>query len=81
MIQNLIIRIAKKYIIKAIEEYIEARKENFAVVLCAVKTWINRLKIIIEELEKIESRIEDGKIEDKEIDDSVNEIKEIIDTW
>lgn len=81
MIRDLVIKLAKKYIIKAIEEYIEARKENFAVVLCAIKTWIIRLKIIIDELEKIAERIEDGKIEDKEISDSVDEIKSIVESW
>lgn len=81
MIQNLIIKIAKKYIIKALEEYLENRKENLMVILCAVKSWTARLQIILDELNKISNRLEDGKIEDKEIDDSVKEIKDIIDSW
>ena len=79
--KSFIIYLGKKYIISAINDTLEKYKDNVSEISSKIELWIKRLQIIIEELKNILSRVSDGKIEDKEIKDSITEIEKIIKEW
>ena len=78
MIKSLVISLAKKYIISAINDLLEKNKENVGYICEKINYWTTKLTIIIELLKKISSRCSDGKIEDSEVDQTVNEIEKLI---
>ena len=77
----MIIWLAKKYIISALNDLLEKYKDNVNVISDAIQLWITRLLVVIEELKKILARVSDGKIETDEVKDSVKEIESIIKNW
>lgn len=78
MIKSLIISLAKKYIISAINDLLDQHKSNVGYICEKINYWTTKLTIIIELLKKINARCSDGKIEDDEVDQTVNEIEQII---
>ena len=78
MIKSLVISLAKKYIISAINDLLEKNKENVGYICEKINYWTTKLTIIIELLKRISSRCSDGKLEDDEVDKTVNEIETII---
>lgn len=78
MIKSFVISLAKKYIISAINDLLDKNKENVGKICEKINYWTTKLTIIIELLKKISSRCSDGKIEDSEVDQTVNEIEQII---
>lgn len=79
--KSFIIYLGKKYIISAINDTLEKYKDNVSEISGKLELWIKRLQIIIEELKNILSRISDGKIEDKEVKESIKEVEKIIREW
>ena len=77
----MIIWLAKKYIISALNDLLEKYKDNVNVISDALQLWITRLLVVIEELKKILARVSDGKIENDEVKESVKEIETIIKNW
>lgn len=77
----MIIWLAKKYIISALNDLLEKYKDNVTVISDALQLWITRLQVIIEEMKKILTRVSDGKIENDEVKESVKEIETIIKNW
>lgn len=79
--KSLIIYIAKKYLISALNDLLEKYKDNVSVICETLEFWIKRLQIIIEEMKKILARVSDGKIENDEVKESQEEIADIIRNW
>ena len=79
--KQMIIWLAKKYIISALNDLLEKYKDNVTVISDALQLWITRLLVVIEELKKILARVSDGKIENDEVKESVKEIETIIKNW
>ena len=78
MIKSLVISLAKKYIISAINDLLEKNKENVGYICEKINYWTTKLTLIIELLKKISSRCSDGKLEDEEVDKTVDEIETLI---
>ena len=78
MIKSLIISLAKKYIISSLNDLLEKNKSNVGYICEKINYWTTKLTVIIELLKKISNRCSDGKIEDEEVDQTVNEIENII---
>ena len=78
MIKSLVISLAKKYIISAINDLLEKNKENVGYICEKINYWTTKLTIIIELLKKISSRCSDGNLDDTEVDQTVEEIEQII---
>lgn len=78
MIKSLVISLAKKYIISAINDLLEKNKSNVGYICEKINYWTTKLSIIIELLKRISSRCSDGKLDDTEVDKTVNEIEQII---
>ena len=78
MLQSLVISLAKKYVISAINDILEKNKENVGKICEKINYWTTKLTIMIELLKKISSRCSDGKLEDKEVQQTVVELENII---
>ena len=78
MIKSIVISLAKKYIISAINDLLEKNKENVGYICEKINYWTTKLTIIIELLKKINARCSDGNIDDEEVDQTVEEIEKII---
>ena len=78
MIKSLVISLAKKYIISAINDLFEKNKSNVGYICEKINYWTTKLTLIIELLKRISSRCSDGKLEDDEVDQTVEEIEKII---
>ena len=78
MIKSLVICLAKKYIISAINDLLEKNKSNVGYICEKINYWTTKLTIIIELLKKINARCSDGKIEDDEVDKTVEEIETLV---
>ena len=78
MIKSLVISLAKKYIISAINDLLEKNKSNVGYICEKINYWTTKLTIIIELLKRISSRCADGNLDDNEVDQTVAEIEKII---
>lgn len=70
--------LAKKYVISALNDLLGKYKCDVANVTSTITLWIDRLQLIIDQLKTINLRVSDGQIDNKEVDDSVKEIEELI---
>lgn len=78
MIKSLVISLAKKYIISSLNDLLDKNKENVGYICKKINYWTTKLTIIIELLKKISSRCSDYNLDDKEVDQTVEEIEQII---
>ena len=78
MIKSFVISLAKKYVISAINELLEKNKSNVGYICEKINYWTTKLTLIIELLKKISNRCSDGKLDDEEVDKTVDEIEQII---
>ena len=78
MLQSLVIRLAKKYVISAINDILEKNKENVGKICEKISYLTTKLTIIIELLKKISARCSDGKLEDDEVQQTVADLEKII---
>ena len=78
MLKSLVISLAKKYIISAINDLLEKNKENVGYICEKINYWTTKLTIMIELLKKINARCSDGNLDDAEVDKTVEEIEQII---
>lgn len=66
MFKSLIVRIAKRYILGNLNDFLFRNKDNAKKVAEQVALWSSRLNIIILALNKIAGFVEDGKLDDNE---------------
>ena len=78
MLKSLVISLAKKYIISAINDLLEKNKSNVGYICEKINYWTTKLTIIIELLKRISSRCSDGNLDDTEVDKTVDEIETLI---
>lgn len=74
----LVMWLAKKYVVSAINDVLEKYKDNVAAISQAMNVWIERLNKIINQLKAINDRVADGKIDDDEISSSIDEIEKLV---
>ena len=78
MIKSLVISLAKKYIISAINDLLEKNKENVGYICEKINYWTVKLSLIVELFKKINARCSDGNLDDQEVDKTVEEIETLI---
>ena len=78
MIKSLVISLAKKYVISAINDVLDKNKENVGKICEKINYWTTKLTIMIELFKKINERCSDGKLEDEEVYQTVVELEKII---
>lgn len=78
MLKGIIISLGKKYAVAAVNDLLKKHKDDVAKVSATIDVWVDRLQKIVGQLKMINLRVSDGLIEDKEIDDSLNEIESLV---
>ena len=78
MLKSLVISLAKKYVISAINDLLEKNKSNVGYICQKINYWTTKLTVIIELLKKINARCSDANINSNEVDQTVCEIEKII---
>jgi uncharacterized membrane protein YgaE (UPF0421/DUF939 family) len=78
MLDSLIQKIAKNYVLKAINNVISKNKDNTSKICEKVNYWTVRLNLVIELLKKLASRCSDGELSDDEAKETLTEIEDII---
>lgn len=66
MFKSLIVRIAKRYILDNLNDFLFRNKDNAKKVAEKVALWSSRLNTIILALNKIAGFVKDGKLDDNE---------------
>ena len=66
MFKSLMVRIAKRYVLGSVNDFLYRNKDNAKKVAEQVALWSSRLNNIILALNKIASFVEDGKLDDNE---------------
>lgn len=79
MMQWLTKFLVKKYAVEGINKLLKKYDVQKATVV--VGRWIYRLGLIINVLKKINDRLADGTLDEKEIDDSSKEVAEMISSF
>lgn len=81
MIKSIVMKLAKKYVLGAVNDLLMEYKEDVNKVTSTLNLWIERLEKIANLLRRIGARVDDGKIDDEEIEVSVDEISDVIKGW
>ena len=76
--KNFVLRLAKKYVVSAVNDTLVKYKDNVLKITNKITLWTERLEKIILQLKKINARVADGKITKEEIEESVSELDVLI---
>lgn len=76
--KTVIIRIAKRYLIKTVNELLADNRGNVAKITQTISIWTERLSKILDCLKRINVRVADGRLEDEEVEKSISEVETLI---
>lgn len=72
---------AKRYVIGMLNDMLEQYKDNVSKVRDTLKTWIARFDKILFMFRSLLEKLEDNKIDDAEVDQTIVEVENIIKEW
>ena len=72
---------ATKYVIGIANDVLAQYKDNVEEVTKTLGLWIGRLEKILNLLKCLNARVDDGKIDSDEVEESLDEIKDLVKTW
>lgn len=78
MINRLIKMFAKKWAKDALNEVLKDKEKDMQKVITTTKVWTTRLEKILAALQSLLQKLDDNKITDEEIDQSISEIRKLI---
>ena len=73
--------IIRKWILKQINNLLTKYETNILTVRNTLTSWITKLELIITIFKRTLTRIEDNKLTDEEIDDTISDIEKTIKEW
>lgn len=73
--------IIKRYVISKVNSLLDEYKDNVGKVKDTLQTWIARLEKIIGCFKSTLAKLDDGKIDSDEIDQTVAEVEEVVKSW
>lgn len=73
--------LVKRVIIGKVNDLLDEYKDNVGKVKDTLQTWIARLEKIISCFKSTLAKLDDGKIDSDEIDQTVAEIEEVVKSW
>ena len=73
--------IIRKWILKQINNLLSKYETNILTVRNTLTSWIIKLELIITIFKRTLTRIEDNKLTDEEIDDTISDIEKTIKEW
>lgn len=73
--------IIRKWILKQINNLLSKYETNILTVRNTLTSWITKLELIITIFKRTLTRIEDNKLTDEEIDDTISDVENTIKEW
>ena len=73
--------IIRKWILKQINNLLSKYETNILTVRNTLTSWIGKLELLITIFKRTLTRIEDNKLTDEEIDDTISDIEKTIKEW
>ena len=73
--------IIRKLILKQINNLLSKYETNILTVRNTLTSWITKLELLITIFKRTLTRIEDNKLTDEEIDDTISDIEKTIKEW
>ena len=73
--------IIRKWILKQINNLLSKYETNILTVRNTLTSWITKLELLITIFKRTLTRIEDNKLTDEEIDDTISDIEKTIREW
>ena len=73
--------IIRKWILKQINNLLSKYETNILTVRNTLTSWITKLELIITIFKRTLTRIEDNKLTDEEVDDTISDIEKTIKEW
>lgn len=73
--------IIRKWILKQINNLLSKYETNILTVRNTLTSWITKLELIITIFKRTLTRLEDNKLTDEEIDDTISDIEKTIKEW
>ena len=73
--------IIRKWILNQINNLLSKYETNILTVRNTLTSWITKLELIITIFKRTLTRIEDNKLTDEEIDDTISDIEKSIKEW
>ena len=81
MIDNMIKKLAKRYVIGKVNDLLDANKSKIETTKEVVAKWIRRIERILACLKSMLVTLDDNKIETDELKANVAEITEVVKEW
>ena len=73
--------IIRKWILKQINNLLSKYETNILTVRNTLTSWITKLELLITIFKRTLTRLEDNKLTDEEIDDTISDIEKTIKEW
>ena len=73
--------IIRKWILKQINNLLSKYETNILTVRNTLNSWIAKLELLITIFKRTLTRIEDNKLTDEEIDDTISDVEKTIKEW
>ena len=73
--------IIRKWILNQINNLLSKYETNILIVRNTLTSWITKLELIITIFKRTLTRLEDNKLTDEEIDDTISDIEKTIKEW
>ena len=73
--------IIRKWILKQINNLLSKYETNILTVRNTLTSWITKLELLITIFKRTLTRLEDNKLTDEEIDDTISDVEKTIKEW
>lgn len=71
----------RKWIIGKLNKLLDQYKDNVLKVRNTLTSWITKLELVVSALKRVLTRVDDNKLTDDEIDETIEDIEKIIKEW
>lgn len=71
----------RKLMLKKVNEVLESRKDNIDACKKAVDVWQSRTQLVLDNVKSLRAKLDDNKLEDREIEEFVEELKKTVQSW
>lgn len=81
MIDGLIQKVVKKFVIGKINDLLKKYKDDIATVRTILARWIIRTQKILDCLKSLSKKIEDNELDENELKETADEVAQLIKEW
>ena len=71
----------KKYVIGKVNKVLDQYKDNVDKVKDTLTVWIARLEKVLSCFKGLLAKLDDGKLDDEEVDDTIADVEQVIKEW